>query len=55
VLNTNQHLVAYLVGKTDLGLTTRQPTRMNFCYLDPHHRGRRYDSSTVGDQQAQPL
>jgi hypothetical protein len=51
-LNTRQHLVATLAGKTDLGLVQNHPSRIHFSYLDPDHLaagGRKHDSASVGD------
>ena len=52
-LNTRQHLVAQLAGKSDLGLSRNHPPRIHFSYLDPDHLargGRKHDSATVGDR-----
>lgn len=54
-LNTSQHLVAILAGKSDLGLARNHPSRIHFSYLDPDHRaagGRKHDSASVGDSFA---
>ena len=51
-LNTSQHLVATLAGKSDLGLSRNHPSRIHFSYLDPGHLaagGRKHDSASVGD------
>lgn len=51
-LNTRQHLVCALAGRSDLGLAPPHPARVHFTYLDPAHRaagGRRHDTHTVGD------
>lgn len=51
-LNTRQHLVARLAGKSDLGLSGNHPSRIHFSYLDPNHLsrgGRKHDSASVGD------
>lgn len=52
-LNTRQHLVALLAGKSDLGLSGNHPSRIHFSYLDPQHLalgGRKHDSASVGDR-----
>lgn len=54
-LNTRQHLVATLAGKTSLSLAPNHPSRIHFSYLDPDHLamgGRKHDSATVGDSFA---
>lgn len=51
-LNTRQHLVSRLAGKSDLGLSRNHPSRIHFSYLDPDHLsrgGRKHDSASVGD------
>jgi hypothetical protein len=53
-LNNNRHLVAYLAGKHDLGLTASRPARVHCGYLDPGWNGRRFDICTIGDPHARP-
>lgn len=51
-LNTHAKEVRALVGVEDLGLLPKHPARLHFTYLDPGYldgRGRRHDSTTVGD------
>jgi len=52
-LNTRQHLVAQLAGKSGLELSVNHPSRIHFSYLDSLHLargGRKHDSATVGDR-----
>lgn len=52
-LNTRQHLVARLAGKSGLQLSANHPSRIHFSYLDSLHLasgGRKHDSATVGDR-----
>ncbi len=56
-LNTGQHLVCLLAGRTDLGLAPAHPPRVSVTYLDPAHRtggGRRHDTLTIGDTVTLP-
>lgn len=57
-LNTSQHLVAALAGRSSLDLAPPHPTRIHFTYLDPKHLssgGRRHDSYSAGDNYQLPF